>query len=1080
MNVQQDNFFRDSLYQAVYQEFVGPIDEQSEEIMEWNKPNKAYSAGVLYPMGTEFKEFEEPESEEMSEPRTSEEIDEDSSTTFIFKTSRLNNVSDEDEPIVLSNSDYQSAISLTFAVSLNAKLKIEAKAASYEKILCNGHVAYKRVPIVSRIDVPMIPKLDSPFKVKIEDTNLELMLVSRYCGSNDTIVLTAALRNTIKSNNPKSASYSECYYQVGFTLSCDCGFEPIPVLTHTRAHSSDEELSKQLIYRNIQNFAIGHGCATDWENSKPVHWIKTEIIPTSESTPIKTSIQEIPREYFDMYRYSISNFWKETSLELKTLCDCYQGWINDLTEKAKCLPKEHKEAANNNIRQCQLCLNRMRDGLNILCVNDNAKEAFTLANEAMLSQYLHYSVVSNECDTVRNPKIGLRNWRPFQIAFLLMNIRSMTDSSSEEHGLLDLIWFPTGGGKTEAYLGLTAFTLLLERINKQPTKCTSVIMRYTLRLLSAQQFDRAASLICSLEMLRRRNPERLGEKTFSIGLWAGSAASPNTWEQALHIKDDLRRGKQSAGVIPVTRCPWCGEEMGFEGAGYVEDRCGKQKVLRFVCPNSNCDFGTKRNPLPLKVVDEDIYADPPSLLLGTVDKFAMIPYRPESYVIFGIDKNGTHVSAPKLIIQDELHLISGPLGSMVSHYETLVSDLCSCAFDGIDVFPKIVASTATVSRAKEQCHELFACGKENVFQFPPSGIDYDDSFFSASDLGKPGRRYVGLYIPNLSYATASIRLYSRLLWTPATWDLENDEDRDPYWTVVGYYGTTRELGQAATWADSDIKERLFEYWRTAKKKKTRYLNKFTELTGRIDAPEVRKGLDSLKVSYPDRGTIDLCLATNMISVGLDVPRLGMMVIAGQPKETSEYIQASSRVGRGEAKGIVFVMYGTQRPRDRSHYENFKNYHESFYQHVEPSSITAFCPQVRDRAMPGTLIGMYRAYNREDSCINKPDEKSISIIKDKILNRIELIDPEEIDDTSEQIDDIVDHWWSYDYERWQELNTDREKMGEQIPLIHPRGADVPDNWGDAGFELPTSMRSVDQECKVSVIGRYGLFDDGEEE
>jgi len=200
MNVQQDNFFRDSLYQAVYQEFVGPIDEQSEEIMEWNKPNMAYSAGVLYPMGTEFKEFEESESEEILEPRTSEGIDEDSSTTFIFKTSRLNNVSDEDEPIVLSNSDYQSAISLTFAVSLSAKLKIEAKAASYEKILCNGHTAYKRVPIVSRIDVPLIPKFDSPFRVKIEDTNLELMLVSRYRGSNDTIVLTAALRNTIKSS----------------------------------------------------------------------------------------------------------------------------------------------------------------------------------------------------------------------------------------------------------------------------------------------------------------------------------------------------------------------------------------------------------------------------------------------------------------------------------------------------------------------------------------------------------------------------------------------------------------------------------------------------------------------------------------------------------------------------------------------------------------------------------------------------------------------------------------------------------------------------------------------------------------
>ena len=1031
-------------------------------------------------MGSEFEEFEESESVESSEPKASVATDEIGPTTTVFRTSRLNSVSDEDEPIALSNSEHQSAISLTFAVSTNAKMKIESRAASYEKILREDHVAYKRAPIASLIDIPSIPGPDSPFRAKIEGTNLEIMLVNRYCSGDNSIVLTAALRNATKSSNPKSASYSECYYQAGFTISSDIGFEPIPSSTRTRTNLSDEEQSKRLIYRNIQNFAIGHGCAANWDDSKPPRWIKTEIIPTSEITPIKTSIPGIPTEYFDMYRYSNNEFWEETKLELKALCDAYQEWIEKLTKKAISLPEEYEEAASNNIHQCELCLNRMRDGLSILCSDANAKEAFTLANEAMLSQYLHYSVVSNECDAIREPKMGLRNWRPFQIAFLLMNIRSMTDATSEQHGLLDLIWFPTGGGKTEAYLGLTAFTLLLERINKQPVECTSVIMRYTLRLLSAQQFDRAASLICALEMMRRRNPALLGQKTFSIGLWAGSAASPNTWEQALRIKDDLRRGKNPDGAIPVTCCPWCGEEMGSEGAGYVEDRRGRQKVLRFVCPNTNCDFGTKRTPLPLKVVDEDIYADPPSLLLGTVDKFAMIPYRPESYVIFGINETGVHVSAPKLIIQDELHLISGPLGSMVSHYETLISDLCSHTVDGASVSPKIIASTATVSRAKEQCHELFACGKDNVVQFPPSGIDYDDSFFSASDPGKPGRRYVGLYIPNLSYATASIRLYSRLLWTPATWDLENDEDRDPYWTVVGYYGTTRELGQAATWADSDIQERLFEYKRSAKDGKSRYLNKFTELTGRIDAPEVRKGLDSLKVSYPERGTIDLCLATNMISVGLDVSRLGIMVMAGQPKETSEYIQASSRVGRGEAKGVVFVMYGTQRPRDRSHYENFKNYHESFYQHVEPSSITAFCPQVRDRAMPGTLIGMYRVSNRDDSCINKPDDGSISIIKDKILDRIELIDPEEIDDAFEQIDDIVDHWWSYDHDRWQELNTDREKMGEQIPLIHPRGADVPDDWGNAGFELPTSMRSVDQECKVGVIGRYGLFDDGEEE
>lgn len=1077
MSEEQDSFFRDSLYQAVYSEFVGPIDDLSEETLEWSKPDK-YSAGILYPIGVEFEEFEESESENVSKHGSSDTDDDYSKTTHIIKTSKLDGVSDEEEPIALSNSEHQSAISLTFALPLSAKVKIHVKAATYEKILRDDHVAYKRKPIDCLVDIPCMPDQNSPLKIGIEGTRLEIMLVHRYNSGEGIAVFTAALRNITKSNNPKSASYSERYYQVGFSVSSDIGFVPIPGAERAASSMTDEELSKQLIYRNIKNYAIGHGCAADWDDSQLPRWVKTEIIPLAEVPPVKSSIPGIPAEYFDMYKYSQESLWAEARYELERLCETYKKWIDGLLVKANGLQGKYKVAAGNNIRQCDECLDRMRDGLKILDSSNEARKAFALTNEAMLSQYLHYSVVSNESDIIREAKMGLRNWRPFQIAFLLMNVRSMTEPTSDQHGILDLIWFPTGGGKTEAYLGLTAFTLLLERINKQPVEATSVIMRYTLRLLSAQQFDRAASLICALEMMRKRNPKLLGEKVFSIGLWAGSDASPNTWEAAIGIKDKLRRGEKPKGAIPITCCPWCGEEMGRRGAGYIEGRNGRKKVLYFVCPNSECDFGTKESPLPLKVVDEGIYEEPPSLLLGTVDKFAMIPYRPGSYAIFGINDEGKHISAPKLIIQDELHLISGPLGSMVSHYETLVSNLCSYTVDGARVAPKIVASTATISRAKEQCHELFACGMDNVVQFPPSGIDHDDSFFSSSDHEKSGRRYVGLYIPNLSYATASIRLYSRLLWTPATWDQASDEERDPYWTVIGYYGTTRELGQAATWADSDIQERLFEYRRASKGKEARYLNKFIELTGRIDAPEVRKGLDSLKVSYPDREAIDLCLATNMISVGLDVSRLGVMVMAGQPKETSEYIQASSRVGRGEAKGIVFVVYGTQRPRDRSHYENFKNYHECFYQHVEPSSVTAFCPQVRDRAMPGTFIGLYRASNRDDSSINSPDDKITSSIKETIIKRISIVDHEEVDDACEQIDDIIDHWRSYDHNRWQELNMDKGRMDDRIPLIHPRGIDTPDAWGDAGFDLPVNMRSVDQECRVGVIGRYGENAEGE--
>ena len=1070
MNI--DDKLRDSLYDSVHEEFVGPVDPSSrEELGEWDRPNKLYSAGILYPIGSEYEEFEEDLSQGNDGGTTSEVISEESRPTAkVGKRRSSDVVSDEDEPISLSNSDHQSAISLTFAVKPSSGLKIVVSAASYVKKEVEGRSVYKRVPIEDKISIDGLlagpPKRTFP----IGETKLEAMLVFRR-QLNGVAVFTAALRNAGHSRDPKRADYRACYYQVGFKLESDEGFCPIPSNQEEDTALSEEDRSKELIYRNINNYAIGHGCAADWQDAACPKWVKTEIIPMAETAPIKTTIDGLPSDYFDMYRYSKPENWPKAKEELLELCELYENWISGIERDSLDLPSRYHRAANENISKCKSCLARIRRGIQVLENDEIARESFVLANKAMLDQYLHYSVVSNESDTIREPSEGLRFWRPFQIAFLVMNIESVIDPRSDDRKLLDLIWFPTGGGKTEAYLGLTAFTLIFERLNGDDVSSTSVIMRYTLRLLSAQQFDRAASLICALEVMHRSDPDKYGQKPFSIGLWAGQAASPNTWKEAIKIKDDLRSHRSSDKSIPVTCCPWCGEEMGGDGAqGYKEARQDKTKVLKFVCPNSDCAFGNKKTALPLKVVDEDIYADPPSLLLGTVDKFAMIPYRPDSYRIFGIKEDGTHVSAPKLIIQDELHLISGPLGSMVAHYETLISHLCSYINNGCRISPKVIASTATVSRAKEQCRELFACDESDVVQFPPSGIDHDDSFFSKHDYDKPGRRYVGLYVPNLSYATVSIRLYSRLLWTPATWEVD-DKYRDPYWTVVGYYGTTRELGQAATWADSDIQERLFEKRRSCNDKTVRYLNKFIELTGRIDAPEVRKGLDELKIPKTEKGCIDLCLATNMISVGVDVSRLGLMVVAGQPKETSEYIQASSRVGRGDAKGVVFVMYGTQRPRDRSHYENFKNYHESFYKFVEPSSITAFCPQVRDRAMAGTVIGMYRSSHRADEDRNNPDSGDMGRIKGEILQRIEFVDRDEAEEARKQIDDIEEHWNGSHYERWQELNSSRERLGEKVPLMYPRGIEPLGDWGNSGFALPTSMRSVDQECEVEVVGRY---------
>lgn len=1071
-----DNDMRDALYDAVYEELVGPRDPLSEETLTRGNPKTIFSAGVLYPVGAEFAEVPDDEGSAMKDLLGCA-IDEG----FVKdRESKSSSLIDEEEPIALSNSEHQSAISMTIAVKPKDHITVTVSAGKYAKVADKKKDTYKRTPISWQSEQIVAPSALEPIsELLVPETDLAILLVYRYTVQSIDVI-TVALRNKIHAANPHTCEISSCYFQSHFSLTSENGFLPLPSTEPITESSTREEMSNRLIYSKIKNYAIGHGCATDWSAESPYpKTVETQTMPMAEVMPTMSSVQELEGVSFDMFMLSDPSRWNEASSSIKALCDSYDQWIDSVSSQAAEYDEWMKRAASENISDCKKCLSRIRAGYEILDSNARARTAFHLANEAMLSQYLHYSVVANECDVIRPPQEGLRSWRPFQIAFLLMNVASMVDETSPERGILDLIWFPTGGGKTEAYLGLSAFTLILERLNKESCASTTIIMRYTLRLLSSQQFARASSLICALEVMRRRSPELLGDKEFSIGFWVGSGAAPNNWPETMRIFNDLKNGKAQNESLPVTQCPWCGHSMGEKAAGYkqVTNKNPKREgdsYLKFVCPNKDCDFGSKSNSLPLKVVDDEIYFEPPSLLLGTVDKFAMITYRPRSYAIFGINDAGEHIHAPKLIIQDELHLISGPLGSMVAHYETLIDALCTVSTPEGVKKPKIIASTATVSRAKEQCHELFATPEEDVLQFPPSGICYDDSFFSRLNRSGNGRRYVGIYAPGLdqSFAATSIKVYSQLLWEPKTWDLEDDSLRDPYWTVVGYYGSTRELGQALTWTNSDIPERLLEKRRLNPTIVPRYLNTVVELTGRKDAPEVKRGLEQLTVKYPEKNAIDLCLATNMISVGLDVQRLGVMVVAGQPKETAEYIQATSRVGRGDSKGIVFVVYGTTRPRDRSHYEGFRNYHESFYQHVEPSSVTAFCDQVRGRAMAGTLFGLYRSMSPAQQNPSNPDQKRIEVARSLIDARISQIDNEEAEAASAQIDEIIEDWRSQDYSRWESLVPDPSKESDEpLPLMHPRGGKINKAWGDLSFEVPTSMRSVDEECKVSILGRY---------
>jgi hypothetical protein len=666
---------------------------------------------------------------------------------------------------------------------------------------------------------------------------------------------------------------------------------------------------------------------------------------------------------------------------------------------------------------------------------------------------------------------GERKWRPFQLAFILMNIAGMSSHKAPERSLVDLIWFPTGGGKTEAYLGLAAFTICTERLMGS-IPCVTVLMRYTLRLLTAQQFQRAAALVLALEVLRQEKElgADLGSAEISIGLWVGQSLSPNKRSEARAALQTLKQNSYAQNPFQVLQCPWCGVDFTGKPLGYQLFKLpnSAERTVRFVCPDPACRFGSKSTGLPVLVIDEDIYATPPTILIGTVDKFAQIAWDERVGRLFGL---GFDAPPPALVIQDELHLISGPLGTIVGLYETAIDRMCSR--DGYT--HKIVASTATIRRAQQQCKDLYA---RDAFEFPPQAVRAGESYFAFEDQQSPGRLYVGFMGTAVkSHQTALVRACSPLLQgvcVPTSDDEAAKRDIiDPYGTMVWYFNSLRELGHAATLCMGDIPEFLkgFRHRLGIPFENSRYLREIVELTSRLSAEEIPGILQQLEIPWQMKASgqppVDILLATNMIAVGVDVPRLGLIVVSGQPKGTSEYIQASSRVGR-LYPGLVLTVYTQTKSRDRSHYERFVAYHQSLYRHVEPTSVTPFSPQARDRGMRGVLIALARQIaNVTTPNVVKQHEEQMQEQVDTILERVRALDPGEADEAEEELAEWLSFWRKYSPPAYGPM---AGRVDDQTLAFPFGGIPDPDFQRDA-WPVMTSMRNVDGTCEARVVNVY---------
>jgi len=585
-----------------------------------------------------------------------------------------------------------------------------------------------------------------------------------------------------------------------------------------------------------------------------------------------------------------------------------------------------------------------------------------------------------------------------------MNIVGTAEPTHAERKVVDLLFFPTGGGKTEAYLGLAAFAMVLRRLRDPSVQSSgvSVLMRYTLRLLTLDQLGRAATMVCALELERQQDVVKLGAWPFEIGLWVGQTATPNHMGRKGDKNDYAARARTIAfqndsgrkpSPVPLENCPWCGWKFTKDSFKLLPNS-DEPTDLRVMCVHRECAFHGRRQPrgIPILAVDEPIYRRLPAFIIATVDKFANLPWVGESAGLFGrVERHdadgfygptrqghGTSLNGPlpppDLVIQDELHLISGPLGTMVGLYEAAIDALASITVGGDTPRPKIVASTATVRRAERQIRALF--GRTAVEVFPPPGPDRRDSFFAitvGADERNP-RTYLGVAAQGRNLKVVLLRTYLALMgaaqksWKDNGADKNPDNPADPYMTLVGYFNSLRELGGSRRIVEDEVETRLVDYAFRRRRvgdttslfvNRTR-LTEPRELTSRVSTNEVADTKRRLALTHVDKEHVDVALATNMISVGLDIQRLGLMVVLGQPKTASEYIQATSRVGRDDQRpGLVVTLLNVHRPRDRSHYERFGAWHESFYRSVEATSVTPFSPRAIDRGIAAVTVALAR-------------------------------------------------------------------------------------------------------------------------
>lgn len=637
-------------------------------------------------------------------------------------------------------------------------------------------------------------------------------------------------------------------------------------------------------------------------------------------------------------------------------------------------------------------INRYLKGVSLLEEAKNTSSKYNPVYTAFLLMNKVFSLAAGE---------KYKSWKIFQIIFIVSELSGVVaqhwqdDSrfSEEDVERVTVLWFPTGGGKTEAYLGLTVFNLFFDRLRGKDAGMTA-LLRFPLRILTLQQFQRIFNVIMFANKVKQ--DENISGSWFSLGYWAGSDQTPNSIQKALNPKNEedrkwheeiekLKAGnpKSQESFRRVVKCPYCGSAI------MVKFDSKRNTVVHY-CDNKSCDWTIKHEIMPIYIADDDLYKYLPSVIISTVDKVAVFGMQKNFLNLFGFvkyhnNKTGTFswqqesndfieipeknciLYKPTLQIQDELHLLKEDLGAYDSHYESMLQVILRERSGKYSW--KIIASTATIREYDRHIAHLYGKNeaKNPAIRFPCEGPRYDQSFYSVAESSDSvGRYYLGIIGHNKTHINTIVDViysYHKIIKGLAklnTREFEkvtgitqlNEEDCkkiiDDYEISLNYVLTKRNADQIAESIDSQIQEYLVEDGYTG-------INNVM-LTGGTSGDKLTSVLDSIEhPSINNEERITSVTATSMISHGVDIDRLNFMTFFGLPRQTAEYIQASSRVGR-KWPGVTVDVFAPQKERDRSYYQFFQKYHEYLDRLVEAPAINRWAKYSIFKTISGILCG----------------------------------------------------------------------------------------------------------------------------